>query len=60
MITVIQLEKWLKKKNNHKAMLAAHLGYSSSETINRWVQRNNIPEHQRERVAAFIKKGASQ
>ena len=51
------LKKWLERPENTKAKLAAFLGYSSSETISRWIERKRIPAHQQERVNSFLKGG---
>ena len=52
---VKKLEKWLKKPGNSKAKLATILGYGTSETISRWIERNRIPYHQQVRLSLILK-----
>lgn len=49
------LIKWLSIKGNNSALLAAKLGYSTSETITRWIERGNIPENRINQVMDVIK-----
>lgn len=50
-----KLNKWLKKPGNTKAKLASILGYGSSETISRWIERKRIPVHQQVRLSLILK-----
>lgn len=47
---VSALRKWLAKPGNTPARLAAMLGYRSSETVVRWVQRKSVPSWHVDRV----------
>ena len=49
------LKKWLNKPGNSKAKLATILGYGTSETISRWIERNRIPYHQQVRLSLILK-----
>jgi hypothetical protein len=39
-----ELRRWLKQPGNSPAKLAARLGYRSSTTISKWLERGMIPE----------------
>lgn len=54
MSTFDRLERWLKKPGNTPAVLAAQLGYKTSETIRRWVENKRIPEREVVRVEEII------
>jgi len=55
------LKKWMKQPGNTAVKMAMELEYTSSTTINKWIERNCIPAHQRTRVLELItRKGASQ
>lgn len=51
------LKKWLTRPENTKAKIAAFMGYSSSETVSRWIERGRVPVHQQERLNSFLKGG---
>lgn len=34
--------------------LALFLGYSSSDSVRKWIYRNSVPAHQHERVGEFL------
>jgi hypothetical protein len=58
MNTIKLLKMWLHNPDNSKAALAAHLGYKSSNTIDKWLGRGKVPRMQKLRVEKFIKRKA--
>ena len=42
---VRDLKDWLKQPGNSTAKLAAKLGYRSSTTIAKWLERGAVPSH---------------
>jgi hypothetical protein len=51
---ISKLKYWLSIRGNTKAKLAAALGYDSSVTIQQWIDRDRIPEHQVLKVLELI------
>lgn len=49
-----QLVEWLKKEGNSATKIATHLGYKSSNTIDKWISNNKIPERSRGAVLLMI------
>lgn len=56
---LVAIDRWLNKKGNTKALLAAKLGYSSSSVVQQWFRRNRIPAHMEKRIMEAINVRAS-
>jgi len=51
----IQLLKyWLSQPGNGPVKLAGIFGYESSETVNKWIERGNIPKFRLQQVLEVI------
>lgn len=49
------LRQWLQRPGNSHAKLAAKLGYRSSTTISKWLDRGSIPEYMHAPLSAALK-----
>jgi transcriptional regulator with XRE-family HTH domain len=49
------LKRWLKCPKNSQAKLAARLGYKSSTTIAKWLERESIPHYMHAPLLAALK-----
>jgi hypothetical protein len=54
MLTISDLKKWLKKPGNTKAKLAYLLQYETTQTIEKWILRGQIPFREQDRVSKLI------
>lgn len=49
------IQRWLTRPGNSQARLAAMLGYKSSTTISKWIERGTIPQYMHAPLRAALK-----
>jgi hypothetical protein len=49
------ITNWLKREDNSLAKLAHELGYNSSAAVEKWMQRDKVPNHMKKRIAEVTK-----
>lgn len=52
------LKKWLEV--NPKLAIAVKFGYRNTNTIDRWIERGNLPHNRRDEIISFLKKKRKQ
>jgi len=57
--TISAIRDWLAIDGNTEAKLAAAMSYESNSTVSQWLRRGRVPEHQRQRILAWLKENPS-
>ena len=55
-VLIKDLETWLEDADSSRMDLAYYLKLECAQTINRWVERGNIPQRHRQALKRYLKK----
>lgn len=52
--TIDRVRRWLKRPGNTPASLAVRLGYASSSTVEKWLQKGKVPRCREKQVTEAL------